>query len=183
MAKRLGAGDAPPTKPEDYAPAVPEGLTLETLKQDPMYQGFLKGAHSRGMTNAQVSYVLEAMAMRSKPDPVAAEAELRKVWASDAELNKGLNLAHRAASTYGGDLFERVEAKFGSDPDFIRLMAKVGGELGEDRGVNTGITESEQDTLESIISHPGYMDSRHPEHAKLVAKASQLYARKYPEQA
>lgn len=175
----MGAGDAPPAKPEDYAPAVPAGMSLDALKADPLYSGFLKGAHSRGMTNAQVSYVLESMAQRMAPNPAAAEAALREAWPDDASLDAGLAKAHRAVKTYGGELMDKLDAKFGSDPDFIRLMAKIGGELGEDPGVNTGITAAEQDTLESLISHPSYLDAKHPEHSRTVAKANQLYAKKF----
>lgn len=158
---------------------MPDGLSIDALKQDPMFTGFLKGAHAKGMNNAQVSFVLEAMAQRMAPNPAAAEADLRKVWPDDATLDAGLAKAHRAVQTYGGDLVQKLDAKFGSDPDFIRLMAKIGGELGEDQGVNAGITATEQDTLESLISHPSYLDAKHPEHARTVAKANGLYAKKF----
>jgi hypothetical protein len=185
LAKRMGAGDAPPAKPEDYAPTLPEGLTLDALKADPLYQGFLKGAHARGMTNAHVSYVLDALAQRMRPDPVVAEAELRKVWPTDAELDKNLAGAFRVVKTYaGGDAqMAKLEAKFGSDPDFLQFMARIAPELGEDKALQPDFTDNDADTLESVMTHPGYLDGKHPEHAKLVAKARGLYAKKYPEKA
>jgi hypothetical protein len=175
----MGAGDAPPAKPEDYAPAVPAGMSIDALKADPLFTGFLKGAHSKGMTNAQVSFVLESMAQRMAPNPAAAEAALRETWPDDATLDAGLAKAHRAVKTYGGELMDKLDAKFGSDPDFIKLMAKIGGELGEDPGINAGITSTEEDTLQALMTHPSYMDAKHPEHARTVAKANALYAKKF----
>lgn len=183
LSKRMGSGDAPPKTPEEYAPAVTAGLSLDKLKADPKYQGFLKGAHARGMTNAQVGYVLDHYALSMQPDIAGAEAELRTTWATDDQMQRGLAQAFRATAAYAGDddTRARLDAKFGSDPDFIRLMARIGNELQEDRPAS-GITQAEADTLESLIASPAYMDPKHPEHAATVRKAQTLYAKKYPNQ-
>lgn len=181
LERRLHAGDAPPKAPEDYAPALPEGLKLDDLKKDPLYTGFIKGAHSRGMTNAQLSYVLEGWAQREqmRQSPEVASVELRKDWPSDAEFDAGLVKAYRATAAYAGsaEALERVQAKFQNDPDFIRLMARIGGELGEDKPA-AGLNPAESETLQSLMGHPAYFDTKHPEHGSIVARTKALYAKK-----
>lgn len=181
LEKRLHAGDAPPKTPDEYAPTVPAGVKLEDLKADPLYTGFLKGAHARGMTNAHVSYVLEAMAQReaTRNSPEVAEIELRKEWKTDDQLQAGLTKAYRAAAAYAGgdETLQRLQGKFGSDPDFIRLMAKVGGEMGEDTPPQ-GLNANESDTLQSLMAHPAYFDAKHPEHAIIVRRTQALYLKK-----
>jgi hypothetical protein len=181
LERRLGAGDAPPKTPEDYAPAVTVPMDMAALKADPKYQGFLKGAHARGMTNAQLGYVLEHYASSVKPDPVAAEADLRKDWVSDDQFQRGLSQAYRAAVRFAGspELQARLESKFGSDPDFIRLMARVGSSMGEDRPPQQALSAAESDTLAALMAHPAYFDSKHPEHSIIVRKATELYGRKF----
>jgi hypothetical protein len=174
----MGSGDAPPKTADDYAPELPAGMTLDALKADPLFTGFLKGAHSKGMTNAQVSYVLDAFAARQQmqASPEAAEAELRKDWTSDQQMTQGLERAYRTFKAYGGseDEAKRLEAKFGSDPDFIRFTARIGKELGEDRPPADAMSPAEALNLEAIYKHPGYFDAKHPEHARLVAQARAL---------
>lgn len=188
LERRLGSGDAPPAKPEDYAPTLPEGLTLDQLKTDPLFSSFLKGAHSKGLNNAQVSYVLEAyqqrLAMSNTPE--VGEAELRKVWTTDDQLQKGLADSFRATKAFANgdtELAARVERKFGNDPDFIRLMAQVGRELHEDAPPEGTLSGVEQASLESLMASKAYHDAKDPDHAKVVAQVQALYAKRYPERA
>lgn len=188
LAQRMGAGEAPPKDPDGYAPELPQGVTLDALKSDPLYAGFLKGAHAKGLNNAQVGWLLgqfqERMAMATAgPDPTVAEAELAGIWKLPGEMDKNLANSYRAAHAFAADKEHaaRLEQKFGNDPDFIRLMAKIGGELGEDRPPE-GISSVEQETLENLMRHPAYLDKTHAEHAVIVAKARALYAKKYPGQ-
>jgi len=115
--------------------------------------------------------------MRNNPE--MAELELRKDFTSDQALSQALNRSYRATATYAGnaETQARLDAKFGNDPDFIKLMARIGGELGEDAPPE-GLSSAEVETLESIISHPGYLDGKHPEHQRLVTRARVLYAKK-----
>ena len=141
LERRLHAGDAPPKDVEGYAPTLPDGLKLDELKKDPLYAGFVKGAHSRGINNAQLSYVLEGWAQREqmRNSPEVAEADLRKDWPDDQTLQQGLVRAFRATAAYAGndETRARLEAKFSNDPDFIRLMARIGGEMAEDPNLTT----------------------------------------------
>jgi hypothetical protein len=182
LERRLHAGDAPPKAPDDYAPSLPDGLKLDDLKKDPLYTGFLKGAHARGMTNAQLSYVLEGWAQREqmRSSPEVAAAELRKDWPDEATMQQGLTRAYRAAAAYAGneETLQRIEAKFANDPDFIRLMARIGGEMAEDRPP-AGLNANESETLQSLMTHPAYNDHKHPEHNAIVARTKALYAKKY----
>lgn len=188
LAKRLGSGDAPPKTPEEYAPDLPEGVTMDALKSDPLFAGFLKGAHAKGLNNAQVSYILGEFQQRMQlmqeqaRDPAVAEAELSKVWTTPAAMEKGLGNSYRAAKAFadGDEHFAKLEQKFGSDPDFIRLMAKIGAELGEDRPP-AGLSPVEAETLETLKAHPAYGDAKHAEHQAVVAKVSALYRKLYPD--
>lgn len=189
LAKRLGAGEAPPKTPDDYTPELPSGVTLDQLKSDPLYAGFLKGAHAKGLNNAQVSYLLGEFQQRVQllqeqaADPAVAEAELGKVWTTPAAMERGLTSAYRGAQAFAEDADHaaRLDKKFGSDPDFIRLMAKVGAELGEDKLPGGGLTSVEVETREALMRSPAYLDKRHPEHAATVAKVAALYRKQIPD--
>lgn len=183
LEKRLGGGDAPPAKPEDYAPTLPDGLTMEQLKTDPMFSSFLKGAHARGMSNADVSFVLEAYQQRValSASPEVGEAELRKVWTTDDQMTRGLADCFRATQAFSGgdqELASRLDRKFGNDPDFIRLMAQVGRELHEDHPPAGTLTQGESETLAQLMASPAYFDAKHPEHAVTVARVSALYKKR-----
>lgn len=187
LEKRLGAGDAPPKDADSYSPELPQGVTVEQLKSDPLFAGFLKGAHAAGMTNKQVGYAISQFQERmqlleqQRNSPEVAEAELSKLWKLPGEMEKNLSNSYRAAHAFASDKehVARLEKKFGNDPDFIQLMAKIGGELGEDRPP-AGITQVEQESLESLMKSPAYLDKQHPEHAVVMAKTRALYAKKYP---
>lgn len=187
LANRLGSGEARPATPEDYAPELPAGLTMDALKGDPMFAGFLKGAHAKGLNNGQVSYILSEFQQRmslmeqQRNDPGVAEAELSKVWTTPQQMQSGLANGYRAAQAFAEspEHAAQLEAKFGNDPDFIRLMARIGGELGEDKPV-VGLTNMETETLESLKLHPAYSDARHPEHRVIAAKVSALYQKMVP---
>lgn len=187
LSTKLGT-DAPPKSPDEYAPELPQGITMDALKADPLFAGFLKGAHAKGLSNSQVSYVLGEFQQRMQlmqeqaADPAIAEAELGKVWATPQQMERGLAGAYRGAHAFAEDADHaaRLDKKFGSDPDFIRLMAKVGAELGEDKLPGGGLTQVETDTLESIRRSEAYRDPKHANHAAAVAKSKALYAKLYP---
>lgn len=183
LEKKLHAGEAPPKSPDEYAPELPDGLSLDTLKADPLYQGFLKGAHARGINNQQLGWVLASYVERLslQQSPEAAEQELRKTWGSDDAMQQGLASSYRAVKAFAGDeeTFDRLQAKFGNDPDFIRFTAKIAPELREDRPT-AGLTATESETLESLMGSKAYMDNKDPMHGQVVAKVRMLYAKKYP---
>lgn len=188
LAKRMGAGEAPPKDPDSYQLELPEGLTMDALKVDPLFAGFLKGAHAKGLNNGQVSYLLGEFQQRVQlmqdqaADPAVAEAELGKVWTTPQAMKRGLTSAYRSSHAFAEDAEHaaRIDQKFGSDPDFIRLMAKVGGELREDRLPDGGLTQVETETLESLRRSEAYRNDKHPDHKTTVAKVTRLYERLHP---
>lgn len=185
LAKRMGAGEAPPQTPDGYQPELPQGWDADRLKSDPVFAGFLKGAHAKGLNNAQVSYILSEFQNRMDMmrSPEVGEAELRNVWKTEDSFQAGLVNSYRGSKAFSEDdaHAQRLEQKFGNDPDFIRLMARVGKELGEDKQPQQGLSSAEAQTMEDLMAHPAYLDPKHPDHKKVVAQTSRLYQRKYPE--
>ena len=185
----MGAGEAPPKDADSYTLDLPQGLTMDTLKADPLFAGFLKGAHAKGLNNGQVSYLVGEFQQRlalmeeHRNNPDVAAAELGKVWPTDQAMQRGLVNSYRGSHTFAEDPEHaaRLDKKFGNDPDYIRLMAKVGAELGEDRLPNGGLSNVETDTLESLRKSEAYTSEKHPEHAATVAKVKALYAKLHPD--
>jgi hypothetical protein len=187
LEKRMGAGDAPPKTPEDYKiEGLPEHINIEELKKDEKYNGFLKAAHGRGLTNAQVSFVLNEY--MSRADDVAgvqtaesANAELRKVWADDQSFDANRKAAFRAATTVAqraGLSIEAVNEALGNNPVAIRLLAAMGAEMKEDNPPNDTTQASEMD-VNSLMKSKAYWDAKDPEHEKVKAKVSAHFVSKF----
>ncbi|MDR1163398.1 MAG: hypothetical protein LBM17_06145, partial [Candidatus Accumulibacter sp.] len=112
LEQRLGTHEAPPKSAEDYAPRIENaGFDWDEMKADPKMQGFLKGAHAKGMSNDQLSYVLgeyvkyapELVRGAGEIDAEAARADLKKSWKSDAEFGRNIGLAWRAFSAFADE--------------------------------------------------------------------------------
>ncbi|MEE5136200.1 hypothetical protein V2J83_11870 [Pseudomonas alliivorans] len=156
---RLGSGDAPPKTAEEYAPKVEvEGFNWEEFKADESTQSFLKGAHAKGLTNDQVSFVIGEY-MRVAPELVGGAAQLttqdctaalKSLWPDQQAMTGNLQSSYRAAQAFAGEAgkpgnFEALMSKYGNDPDFIAFTANIGKELREDSQINGGNTVSEGD--------------------------------------
>ncbi len=189
--KRFGSGDVPPKTPDEYAiETLPEGITFDDIKADPAMQSFMKGAHARGITNAQLEYVLNEHLNIMGSTMGAAEQmsieecgqELRKTWANPTEYDRNLGNAYRALQAFA-DSPEDAEAldEIGNNPALVRLLAKIGAELQEDTPIGEG-TQAARDwdgEIASLRANPAYLDSSHPEHKQVMAKMDALYSKRY----
>lgn len=195
LEQRLGSGDIPPKTSEDYdLTGLPDTIKIEDLKGDPEMQSFLKSAHGKGLTNDQVSFVINEYMQRA---PKLVESginltteevtqTLKGVWASDADYGQNISHAYNAASTIAnkaGISFEELERSgLGNHPVFIRLMASIGPELAEDVPPNSvqGVTSGDFDAqAASIRANPAYSDIRHPEHKQVMQRMEALYTRRH----
>lgn len=191
---KLGTGDIAPVKPEDYTLAAEEGVEgvdFDAFKADPLCQGFLKGAHAKGMTNAQVNYAIneyiklapQLMQAEQALGVVEARAELGKLWPDDAALNANLASVSRAIQGFGGEADDmpgsrsRLFAKFGSDPDFIAFAASVSKDMGEDTLPVGGL--SNEPEIEALQRSKAYWDATDPAHAMTKTKVAEFYAKKH----
>lgn len=198
LSQRLGAGDVPPKSPDEYAPKVEaEGFNWDEFKADPEMQSFLKGAHAKGVTNDQLSFILGEYA-RVAPTlvegAVALTAEdcnaaLAQVWKTPAEQTEGIRGAYRVTemlASKAGVSFEEIEASgLGNHPLFIRMVASLAPELGEDSSPNTsgmssGMSEEDFNTqtadLRNQLAQMPVSDKRRP---AVQQKLDALYAKRY----
>ncbi len=184
LEQRLGGGAAPPATPDDYKVEV-QGLDWEAMKADPSMKPFLKSAHARGITNDQLGFVLGEYAQRmavAQPTPDKAFAELQQAWKTPAEFQANARHAAKAIATFGAEMTEAERTAVDSSPVMLRLLAKIGVQLGEDTAPiveGTPSAQSWDEQMAAIKAHPGFMDALHPEHKQLVAKQQALYDRRY----
>ncbi len=193
LEKRLGSGDAPPKTVEEYAPEVPEGFDLESLKADPMYQDFLKGAHGRGVSNKQLGWILEEFGKRREmlAENVGQGAalsvddlrkELAPVLGDDPKaFDAGVQSGLKAIRSVMPNITQEQLASIPNHPIVFQLLAAFGKEVGEDTRVSGQAIDGKSfdDELNALIAHPGYSDKKHPEHKSVMEKKAQLFARRY----
>ena len=196
LVTKLGTDEKPPASPDDYKPeGLPDGFNFDEIKADPLYQSFLKGAHAKGLTNSQVSYVIseylsrapELMGESQRLSVEEARTELGKVWTDAGSFDTNLKAANRAAKAYAsqGDepgSLNRLMEKFGTDPDFLIFASRVGAEIGEDKSPTAGLP-SDAVALDSAIAElradPAYADANHPQHKQAVEKMTKLYEQRH----
>lgn len=193
LEKHKGAIPEVPKSAEEYAPKIEvEGFDMDAFKADPMTASFLKGAHAKGMTNDQVSYVLQSY-FQSAPELVQAaknfdrgscEKSLRETWADEAAFKQNLSGAWKSFQTYAekaGVTVEEAEASgIANNPIFLRLMASIAPELQEDPGVHPGdASPTGESDINALLVSEAYMNPKHPEHQNVSQKVQRYYQSKF----
>ena len=121
-------------------------------------------------------------------------ASLQKEWISNLQsefgsaFNQQVEVAKRAVSTFGGDELKQIlnESGLGSHPTVVKMFAKIGRNLLEDRlvkadhGATFGVTPDEaRKMIDSKLSDPSFRDAYykavHPNHGAAVAEMSKLF--------
>lgn len=170
LEKRMGSGDAPPTDPSAYKLTIPEGTKDEDfaeLKAEALKLG-LNNAQAQGMLDAIMSSAKEVRA-NFEMTADKAEVALREVWSNEQDFNKNLSLAKKAAKAY--DVNTDV---LGNNPEVIKLLAKIGGELGEDRPVNQSAIIPSED-LKTLMTSEAYLNPHHVNHKSVMARVQAHY--------
>ncbi|EOW0055374.1 hypothetical protein ACOSVF_004408 [Salmonella enterica subsp. enterica] len=180
-----------PESHEGYEPKIEsEWLNFEEFKKDPEGAAFLKSAHAKGLTNEQVEFVLNEYGKRApelisgagEVDRDATVAELKQAWKTDAEFNANVQNAYRAFQAFASpDDIAKMD-EIGNNPVVIRLLAKVGAEIQEDKPFGGGDVVSGED-VKSLMMSEAYRNEKHPDHASVSAKVQRYYAHKYGNQA
>lgn len=191
LEKKLGTGDTPPKSPEEYqvefSPDVP--VKFEDLKADEGIKGFMEGAHKLGMTNAQVSYVLDQY-MQALPEDMQAMAELDTKECIDtlvSELGQSradevLADAYRAVTMVAGEDADYIMDRYGNDPVVLKYLAKFGEGLREDSAPLAAQTIDPQEfsgITHDIREQLAQMSVTDPRRPALLEKLDALYAKQY----
>lgn len=191
---RLGSGDAPPKTAEEYALKIEvDGFDWEEFKADPNSQAFLKGAHAKGMTNAQVEFAIGEY-LKAAPGLIAGNAQLSQedcvaqlkgVWADDKAYTANLQSSHRAAQGFanaeGLGSMTNLMAKFGNDPDFIAFTANIGKEMAEDTLISNGVANEQDFAVKTAELRQQLQDlpPHDPKRAQIQQQLTALYDAKF----
>jgi len=150
LTKRMVDVGLPPEDADKYeigGEGIPKEFDVAAFRKDAGMQDFLKGAHSLGLTNKQVNYVIgKYLAIAPELAGAASElsneecvAQLALTWKSDAEMASKCASAFRATTKLAesiGMKYDDFDAAFGNNPLFIRAMAKLAEQMGEDQPPN-----------------------------------------------
>lgn len=186
--KRLGVPDDPKGYKFD-APQLPEGMAIN----EKLDGWFREAAHKHGLTPKQAAALygefnqLQAgeFGERQQAEQASvaeAEAALKKEWGK--AFDSKLDLAKRAVQTFGAQ--EAIDKLgLGNNPDFVRMMAKIGESISEDKLVKAGspVTPVDaQSQINNIMGDPKspYHHREHPQHQEYVERVSKLFAFAFP---
>ena len=173
-----------PEKPEGYEIKLPDGTAPEHWNDDTTTV-LRAWAHELGMTPAQAQGLAEryaGMLAKHETETVeATETELRKEWG--AAYDRKVTAGQAAAREFLSDEARAAlkAAGLGSNPHIIRALVKMGetianhdGAAGMGSGAGALTPAEARRQAAELRAHPGYFDSRHPEHRHLVARAVDL---------
>lgn len=188
LERRQGTGDVRPAKAEDYKITVPESLAdrihADELKTDAGFQGFLAKMHEAGASQSVVDAAVAEMLTRGvamrEAGPALSQAEciatLRQVdgWKTEAELQRNMTSAYRAAErVFGADLKGMMET-YGNDPKFVQAMARLWPEMAEDTGGSPEARQHISESIETLQRDEAYLNDRHPRHKDVLAKVQAM---------
>jgi hypothetical protein len=186
LEKRMGTGDAPPKTVADYKVEIPETMKDYDIEKDKAFTEFRDRAHKAGMTQAQFDLVMgeyfrvapELVGGSKALDAETCVNELRTTWKSDAQYKQEVGNAYKAAMAYGGDDAEGIMKDYGNDPRIVRMMARAGAELGEDKSPSSGGSLPAGQTVEAMMQSEAYSNSKHADHARVSALVAAEFDRR-----
>jgi hypothetical protein len=172
---------------------------IATPKDTPLNENFLKdfktNAHKAGLLPKQAQGLLDwylnaEKSMTAETQKVAQGEQIKNLDALKQEWGPGYSkqifLAQTAAKELGGASFVEYlnQTGLGNDAQVIKIMAKAGALLGEDKlrgdgsGGQFGKTPAEtRREINDIMGNPKhpYFDATHPGHKQAVADMSERY--------
>lgn len=176
LEKRIGTGDIPPKAAGDYEIAVPD-MFKDAIdpKTDPIMQDFITKAHAAGFTQKQMDlamgeYFAIAPQLVASSVQLSAEdctAQLRTEWKTDDQYKSEVGKAYKAAVGYAGDDADYIIKTYGNDPKVIRMLNRVGAEMGEDKSLAPAGSSSGGQSVDALMSSPAYNDPKDPNHARV----------------
>lgn len=182
-----------PETAEGYKFVKPESIPADKW-DDTRVKAFASKAHSMGITQEQfaelVNYDTELKLQGLKQgDEQKVQAqnecveELRKEWGG--AYHQELAKAQRAATTFGS-LADLEEMGVADNPKFLKMLAKIGGTISEDRMRGADSMLVPMDAMSKIKevqgdkTHP-YNIKDHPAHENAVKDMERLFAQAYPD--
>lgn len=184
LEKRMGTGDIPPKTADEYEIAVPDVLKDKwNPKEDPLLGDFLKKAHENNYTQKQIdlamSTYLDIVPQLVNGSKQLTEeecvAELKTEWKTDEQYKAEVNKAYKAAVAYGDKDAEAIIKDYGNDARIIRLLSRVGKELGEDSPPNNGGGSNGGQSVETMMASEAYTNPKHPDHARVSAQVQKHF--------
>ncbi len=151
---------------EAYDIAI-EGFDLEAFSSHESNKAFLEKAHGLGISNEQMTAVLEAYEQHA-----AVQVEvLQEEWGTEFEGN--LRFAQQAAKAAGLTMDDIDSPTFG-----IKLAAFYGKQLQEDMPpVNTQPTGGVD--VQQLMSSEAYLNESHPDHKRVYAQVQSFYEQQF----
>lgn len=139
---RLGRPEAP----DKYAfktDALPDGVKID----EPLMNGYREIAHKLGLSQGQAVALFEwqigqsgvaIAAMKAAGEAAHASAITALKTEMGAAYDEKLRVAKDALKHYGGARAEEIAARYGADPDLVRIFAEVGKVLQEHGVIGRG---------------------------------------------
>lgn len=192
LAKRMGTGDAPPKSADDYQVTVPDALKdVWKPEGDPLLAEFKKDAHAKGLTQGQFDFVMAkymdlAPKLVSGSQTLSAEdcvADLKTEWKTDEQYKAEVGKAYKAAVGYAGNDAEYIIKTYGNDPKVIRMLNRIGAEMGEDGAVSTGGSLPAGQSVDTLMQSDAYTNPKHADHARVSKIVSQHFEKQAAAQA
>lgn len=185
LEKRNGSGELAPADVNGYKLTL-EGMNIDEMKKYPDFNEFLNKAHASGVNNSQLNLMVgeiinqaqlnKAEAEGSRMTGQQAEAALRQEWTTPDQYNQNMAAAVaavRAVIPQGEQ--QSFFNDYGTDPRVLKLLAKFGAEVGEDRMALFGQPQVTEQDVDSLMKNPAYRDDKHPDHKAVRAKVSQYF--------
>jgi hypothetical protein len=183
LERRLGTGETPPKDVGGYTFEVPKELEGFELAGDKV-EAFKAEALKQGVTPGQFKWMMDSY-LKAAPDLMGgvvtmqasqAREALAQVWQGDT-LQANLQASQRAVQAMPQDLQEAT-LELGTNPAFIRALAWMGSQMGEDRAPGNTQAAPAADVAALEMSE-AYRNPRHPEHAKVSSQVRAHYAARY----
>lgn len=181
-----------PESPDKYDLGIPQGEKVN----DAFLKGFKENALKAGVLPQQAKALFDWYQNEAKTAQKTATEQyqqniMKQRQALKEELgpmyDKKVGFAYAAAKEFGGDevLKHLNDVGLGDDPVVIKMLAKIGEAMGEDKvksalGTRLGKTPDEIDSeIGRLQGSQEYLDASHPGHATAVATMQRLFNAKY----
>lgn len=191
-----------PEKPDGYVPKLPEGLTedkldkarLDTWRKEMHEAGIPKVAAERLLSKYLADEQTAIKAAQEQQAKALEQNELSIKQEFGVKFDEKVNYARWAVKEFGSDgLLQMLDQTgLGSHPEVVKLFAKIGESLSEDKARGTGVKtfgsspEQAQADLNAFnrdeAKTKALFDASHPQHEYVVQERKKLFEAAFPSQ-